>query len=64
MENTIVKIVTQYGFFTVGHEKVTVIERHPDNENYYIVYRDEDKFNRGTKIEIKCDNVLVYWEEN
>jgi hypothetical protein len=55
----IVKIVTPYGYFQVGREKVIRIEK---EENQYTVYREMDSYNPGTQIEVKTKEILVYWE--
>lgn len=59
MQRKIVKIVTTLGYFQVGRDCVTKIIE--DGEGY-IVFKDKDPYNVGREIEIKCKDILVYWE--
>lgn len=56
----IVKIVTPYGYFTVGKEGVLEIKPHADG--HYLIRKEKDTWNVGTLIEVKTKEILVYWE--
>jgi hypothetical protein len=55
----IVKIVTPLGHFTVGKDYVTQII---EAEDKYLVYKEDDPYNIGRRIEVKVKDILVYWD--
>jgi hypothetical protein len=56
----IVKIVTPYGYFTVGREGVTNIFKH--EFGHYVIQQEKDRYNVGTLIEVHSKEILVYFE--